>query len=254
MRQFCLVLTALLATAASAAAQVTVDLHALDALPGAKRGAAPQHGRRGEPRPPRSVAVARPQSPAPDKERAAPAAPTVAATQPASPSPAASPLPATLPTAAPPTVALAPVTTPQPTEPEPPPPPPPISDSAATAATSTSTGLRVTFGTGQADLSPSSAAAIKELVAGAVPGPNASFNVVAYAAGTPEDPSTARRLSLSRALAVRSALMADGVSSTRIFVRALGAATGEEPSDRVDLAVLGGNASAADAGGKSQTQ
>ena len=42
-------------------------------------------------------------------------------------------------------------------------------------------------------------------------GGNTSFNVVAYAAGTPEDPSTARRLSLSRALAVRSALIADGV-------------------------------------------
>ena len=153
---------------------------------------------------------------------------------------------------APPTIALAPVTTPQPTEQEPPP-PPPISDAAATTATSTSSGLRVTFGTGQADLSPSSAAAIKELVAGALPGPKVSFNVVAYAAGTPEDPSTARRLSLSRALAVRSALMADGVSSTRIFVRALGSASGDEPPDRVDLAVLGGNASAADVG-KSPTQ
>jgi hypothetical protein len=48
--------------------------------------------------------------------------------------------------------------------------------------------------------------------------------------------------------------MADGVSSTRIFVRALGAATGDEPPDRVDLAVLGGNASASDAAAKSQTQ
>jgi outer membrane protein OmpA-like peptidoglycan-associated protein len=112
----------------------------------------------------------------------------------------------------------------------------------------------VTFGAGQADLSPSSAAAIKNLVTGAPPGPNTSFNIAAYAAGTPEDPSTARRLSLSRALAVRSALMADGVNSTRIYVRALGAAAGDEPPDRVDLGVLGGNASAADAGGKSQTQ
>jgi outer membrane protein OmpA-like peptidoglycan-associated protein len=114
--------------------------------------------------------------------------------------------------------------------------------------------LRVTFGAGQADLSPSSAAAIKSLVAGAPPGTNTSFNVAAYAAGTPEDPSTARRLSLSRALAVRSALMADGVSSTHIYVRALGAASGDEPPDRVDLAVLGANASAAGADSKSQTQ
>jgi hypothetical protein len=70
---------------------------------------------------------------------------------------------------------------------------------------------------------------------------------VAYAAGTPEDPSTARRLSLARALAVRSALIADGVSSTRIYVRALGAQpggalAGDAPADRVDLSVLGANA------------
>jgi outer membrane protein OmpA-like peptidoglycan-associated protein len=112
----------------------------------------------------------------------------------------------------------------------------------------------VTFGAGQSDLSPSSAAAIKELVTSAPPGANTSFNIAGYAAGTPEDPSTARRLSLSRALAVRSALMADGVSSTRIYVRALGATSGDEPPDRVDLAVLGSNASAADVGAKSQTQ
>jgi hypothetical protein len=78
-----------------------------------------------------------------------------------------------------------------------------------------------------------------------------SFNVVAYAAGTPDDPSTARRLSLSRALAVRSALMADGVSSTHIYVRALGAPEGDKTPDRVDISVLGANASA---GGKSKTR
>jgi outer membrane protein OmpA-like peptidoglycan-associated protein len=259
MRQFCLVLTALLGTAASAAAQVTVDLHALDALPGAKPAQAEPHGRRAQTKPPRRVATEKPQQPtsAPDNGAAATAAPAVAATQPAAPQAATpsspSPPPATLPTAAPPTIALAPAAPPPPTEAAPPP-PPPISDSAATAATSTSSGLRVTFGAGQADLSPSSAAAIKQLVEAAPPGANTSFNVVAYAAGTPEDPSTARRLSLSRALAVRSALMADGISSTRIFVRALGAASGNEPPDRVDLAVLGGNASAADAGAKSQTR
>jgi outer membrane protein OmpA-like peptidoglycan-associated protein len=267
MRQFCLVMTALLATAASAVAQVTVDLHALDALPGAKTQATAPHARPSEPKsPPRIAAKKPPQpSPAPNPETATPSTPTVALAQPgAQPEPNPSPPvtappsppppPATLPTAAPPTVALAPIAPPQPTEPEPPPPPPPISDTAASTATNTSAGLRVTFGSGQADLSPSSAAAIKSLVTGAPPGLNISFNVAAYAAGTPEDPSTARRLSLSRALAVRSALMADGVSSTRIYVRALGAASGDEPPDRVDVAVLGGNASATDASAKSRTQ
>jgi outer membrane protein OmpA-like peptidoglycan-associated protein len=251
MRQFCLVLTALLGPAAPVVAQVTVDLHALDALPGAKP--APTERHRAAPKPPRPVATTKPRQPAPAQpaeQTPAPAAPTVATAQPAAPAPP----PATLPTTAPPTIALAPPAPPQATEPAVPPPPPPISDTSAAAATNTGTGLRVTFGAGQADLSPSSAAAIKQLVASAPPGPNTSFNIAGYAAGTAEDPSTARRLSLSRALAVRSALMADGVSSTRIYVRALGAASGDEPPDRVDLAVLGGNASASDAAAKSQTQ
>ncbi len=135
-----------------------------------------------------------------------------------------------------------------------PPPPPPISDDAVSTAAATGTGLRVTFGAGQADLSPASAAAIKGVVQSVPPGDNVSFNVVAYAAGTPEDPSTARRLSLSRALAVRSVLMAGGVGSSRIFVRALGAAAGDDAPDRVDLAVLGGNAAPPDSSAKSQSQ
>lgn len=152
----------------------------------------------------------------------------------------------TLPNTPPPTVALAPIAPPAPgTEPATPPPPPPISDTAKSAAKPTHAGLTVSFGAGQADLSPASAAAIKTLVQGAPSGGDTSFNVIAYAAGTPEDPSTARRLSLSRALAVRSALMADGVGSSRIYVRALGAQAGEQVPDRVDVAVLGTNAPAA---------
>jgi outer membrane protein OmpA-like peptidoglycan-associated protein len=142
-------------------------------------------------------------------------------------------------------MALAPVQPPAVQTPPPPPPPPPISDTATGAASATGAGLRVTFGAGETDLSPVSAAAIQNLVRTAPQGDSTSFNVVAYAAGTPEDPSTARRLSLSRALAVRSALIADGVSSTRIYVRALGSAVADGPPDRVDLSLLGSNAPAA---------
>jgi hypothetical protein len=38
-------------------------------------------------------------------------------------------------------------------------------------------------------------------------------------------------------MAVRSALVADGVPSARIFVRALGEQYGDGPPDRVDIAV-----------------
>ncbi len=58
---------------------------------------------------------------------------------------------------------------------------------------------------------------------------------MAYAGGDNDNASQARRLSLSRALAVRSYLIEQGVRSTRIDVRALGNKTDVEPADRVDL-------------------
>ena len=59
--------------------------------------------------------------------------------------------------------------------------------------------------------------------------------MAAYAAGSPEDPSTPRRLSLARALAARAVLINEGIASTRIYVRALGSAADDGPADRVDL-------------------
>ena len=60
----------------------------------------------------------------------------------------------------------------------------------------------------------------------------------AYAGGTNDSSSSARRLSLSRALAVRSYLIESGVRSTRIDVRALGRAADSGPPDRVDMILL----------------
>jgi outer membrane protein OmpA-like peptidoglycan-associated protein len=127
-------------------------------------------------------------------------------------------------------------------------PPPTLSDTAGTTIdtlpTQDGTGVRLDFAQGQSDLTQSTADAVKALVAAAPKSDDTTFNVMAYATGVPEDPSTARRLSLSRALAVRSALMAYGVPSTHIYVRALGAEKGDGPQDRVDVMVLGANASA----------
>jgi outer membrane protein OmpA-like peptidoglycan-associated protein len=109
------------------------------------------------------------------------------------------------------------------------------------------TGMTVTFGAEATDLSSASAAAVKEL-AQSVPANDAvSFNVLAYAHGQASDPSTARRLSLARALAIRGALIAAGVPSTRIYVRALGSEAGAGPADRADISVMGANAPAATA-------
>jgi outer membrane protein OmpA-like peptidoglycan-associated protein len=93
------------------------------------------------------------------------------------------------------------------------------------------------FEGGKADLTPGDEAVIRGL-ARSIPAPQSnSINVVAYAAGKPDDPSTARRLSLSRGMAVRTVLMDSGVPSERIYVRALGTSASDAPADRVELTV-----------------
>jgi outer membrane protein OmpA-like peptidoglycan-associated protein len=97
--------------------------------------------------------------------------------------------------------------------------------------------VRLVFDKGQTDLTPNDEAEIKDL-ARSIPMPAVdSINVLAYAAGKPDDPSTARRLSLSRGLAVRSILLASGVPSAQIYVRALGETPSDGPADRVELIV-----------------
>ena len=241
------ILSAVLLTAAtSAVAQVTVDLRALQALPdrsasgnparadssaaapyrAAPSAAAPGASQTSPPAPNRTTVVTRMPTVMPGPREAAPAVPP--APQPA------------LPQSIPDTASITPIAPPPPAAGVAP--PPPISATAATAATPTSSGLRLTFAPGEADLSPESSVSIKQMTAAAPTGDATTFNVLAYAPGKPDDPSTARRVSLSRAMAVRSALVADGVPSARIFVRALGEQYGDGPPDRVDLSVTGANA------------
>jgi outer membrane protein OmpA-like peptidoglycan-associated protein len=63
------------------------------------------------------------------------------------------------------------------------------------------------------------------------------LQLLAYADGAKTSGSQARRLSLSRALAVRSYLIEKGIRSTRIDVRALGNQVKGSPADRVDLII-----------------
>jgi outer membrane protein OmpA-like peptidoglycan-associated protein len=207
-----------LSAASSALAQVTVDLHALQALPDR-----PEPAPRPRAAPPNLIRV--PNTTAKLTPPAAPAAPAA--------------VPPAIPKTEPDTAVVNPIPPPEPPAGAPPPPPPPVSETAATRAAPTTAGLRLTFAPGASDLSPDSTASIKELTAAAPPGDATTFNVQAYAPGTKDDPSTARRVSLSRAMAVRSALVADGVPSARIFVRALGEQFGDGPPDRVDVNVEG---------------
>ena len=218
MRAPFLPLTILLGLAAPAAAQVSINLDALE-QPGSTK---PVPARPAQTRKP---AAAQPAKPAPPH----PATPTGAA---ALALPTAPPAPPVLP---PPPAAAAPS----------PPPRPATLASAGSTTASLASGLRVIFAAGKSDLTPESAAALTRFATAAPTGENVSFNVAAYATGVPEDLSIARRLSLSRALAIRAALIADGISSTRIYVRALGAppaAAALLPADRVDITILGANA------------
>jgi outer membrane protein OmpA-like peptidoglycan-associated protein len=147
-----------------------------------------------------------------------------------------------LPAAPPPVASINPVPPAPPPANAAPPAPPPIAAGAATTAAATAGGLRLDFAPTQSDLSPGSADSIKHLVQAAPTGDSTTFNVLAYATGAPGDPSAARRLSLARAIAVRSALIADGVPSSRIYLRALGEPSGGGPADRVEISVLGNNA------------
>lgn len=64
------------------------------------------------------------------------------------------------------------------------------------------------------------------------------LQIKAFAAGGKSSISEVRRTSLKRALAVRSYLIDEGVRSTRIEVRALGAPLDGGPEDRVDVTLL----------------
>lgn len=57
-------------------------------------------------------------------------------------------------------------------------------------------------------------------------------------AGEPTSDSDARRISLSRALSVRSYLLSKGIDPSRMDVRAMGNNTKEAPADRVDLVLI----------------
>lgn len=114
-----------------------------------------------------------------------------------------------------------------------PPPPATVVNDAPGTARPIPSGVEITFGPGKAVLNPATHAALQTLLAHRTP--QSTFTVRAYAAGQPSDPSIARRLSLARALAVRSVLIHGGIASPRITVLALGDATGDETPDRADI-------------------
>ena len=83
------------------------------------------------------------------------------------------------------------------------------------------------------ELTPAQTAAVQALARNLAALPQGRITVEAQVAGPAEDISAARRLSLVRAQAVKSALVAGGLTPTRIDLRPLGRLSA--PQDAVDI-------------------
>lgn len=125
----------------------------------------------------------------------------------------------------------------------PPPPPPPSGQQTAKLAPAApsiapGTALRIPFPGNVAKLPKQATAALQALAQRLAKDSAIRLQLKAYASGTKDNASRARRLSLSRALAVRSYLIRLGVRAARIDVRALGNKAEGQPANRVDLIVV----------------
>ena len=96
---------------------------------------------------------------------------------------------------------------------------------------------RLRFASGAEEMDAAAIALVDALVAENGSGARV-IQVRAYAAGTSESNSAARRLSLKRAVAVRSYMIHKGMQAARIDVRALGPAPDAGPPDRVDIVIM----------------
>jgi outer membrane protein OmpA-like peptidoglycan-associated protein len=204
---------------------VSVDWGALNggAAPPAPGGAAPDVTQpvvltppavvlKPPPVPKREVAVVPP--PKPPQKPAPPAAPAIA-----------------LPVAAPAIVAPPRVAAPSGTPQQPIP--------AATPALVPGKPAMVVFAKGETELPPEAHATLDRLAAELNANATLRLMIDAHASGDPGDPVLARRVSLERAVGLRSYLIDKGVPGGRMDVRALGdTAGGTGPIDRVDLTVV----------------
>jgi outer membrane protein OmpA-like peptidoglycan-associated protein len=103
------------------------------------------------------------------------------------------------------------------------------------AGASPGTLLRMGFEPGSSELAKPLRPRLDAIAERLVSDPDMRIQLRAFAAGKKEAANQARRLSLIRALAVRSYLIKQGVAATRMDVRALGNGYGDGPPDRVDV-------------------
>lgn len=97
--------------------------------------------------------------------------------------------------------------------------------------------FRIVFDEGGMDLEPAEAELLTGIAARMARNQNARLQIRSYASAPDAPEMEARRRSLRRAVDLRRLLVDRGVRSTRIDVRALGAAAAG-PADRVDLVLV----------------
>ncbi|WP_293961998.1 OmpA family protein [Sneathiella sp.] len=113
---------------------------------------------------------------------------------------------------------------------------PPASKALAEATDEQNNLTRILFAEGEMELPDAAQASLQSIADQVINGERQNVQLLAYGSGS--NVSAARRLSLSRALAVRSKLMTLGVDNKKIEVRALGEPEGDGPADRVDLLLI----------------
>ena len=174
--------------------------------------------------------------------KAPPPKPSVKTSKPATklaPAPKVRPKPKVVSKVAPPSV-VAKAAPPPPPKVKVPAPKPKQTQTASRPNSTSATGTNQLFFTqGATKLSPAAQISLDALATKLNALPQSRMQLLAYAGEGNLSASKARRLSLSRALSVRSYLINKGVRSTRIDVRALGNKVPSGVPNRVDLKIIG---------------
>lgn len=95
--------------------------------------------------------------------------------------------------------------------------------------------MSVAFAEAEVDFPLTEQASLLEIVSEMQSNPNSIIKVVAYASGTPDQASQAKRTALARALSVRKFLKERDIDSERIIIRPMGNKATSGVPDRVDI-------------------
>ncbi len=108
---------------------------------------------------------------------------------------------------------------------------------APAKSTSDNVSLSIAYGANETDVPASVQGKLKELAQKLISDKKLTVSVISYAAGTEDQASIARRVSLSRALAVRAFIIDLGVDNLRINVQAQGNKNPSGNPERTDIVI-----------------